>query len=78
MAQQMLLKYLNLRQRYPLYFMNIDCLNQAVNEIVDAGYLFVSPFRDNHGRRVIIGTASKLTTIIYYHIYFTYFTLHLY
>ncbi|VVC28504.1 Cellular retinaldehyde binding/alpha-tocopherol transport,CRAL/TRIO, N-terminal domain,CRAL-TRIO lipid [Cinara cedri] len=58
MAQQMLLKYLNLRQKYPMYFLNVDCLNPSVNEIIDSGYLFVSPFRDNHGRRVIIGTAK--------------------
>lgn len=58
MAQQMLLKYLNLRQKYPMYLMNLDCLDPAVNELIDSGYLFVSPFRDN-GRRVIIGSASK-------------------
>lgn len=61
MAQQMLLKYLNLRQKYPMYFMNLDCLNPAVNDLIDSGYMFASPFRDNYGRRVIIGTASKLT-----------------
>jgi len=59
MAQQMLLKYLNLRQRYPIYFLNLDCLHPSVNEIIDAGYLFASPYRDEHGRRVVIGSASK-------------------
>lgn len=59
MAQQMLLKYLNLRQKYPMYFMNLDCLNPAVSDLIDNGYMFVSPFKDNHGRRVIIGSASK-------------------
>uniref|UniRef100_A0A2S2QH58 Clavesin-2 n=1 Tax=Sipha flava TaxID=143950 RepID=A0A2S2QH58_9HEMI len=58
MAQQLLLKYLNLRQKYPMYFTNLDCLNPAVNDLIDAGYMFVSPFRDNHGRRVIIGSAK--------------------
>lgn len=59
MAQQMLLKYLNLRQKYPMYFMNLDCLNPAIDGLISDGYLFVSPFRDNDGRRVIIGSASK-------------------
>lgn len=58
MAQQMLLKYLNLRQKYPMYLMNLDCLDTSVNELIDNGYLFASPFRDQ-GRRVIIGSASK-------------------
>lgn len=60
MAQQMLLKYLNLRQKYSMYFMNLDVLNPAVNQLIDSGYMFASPFRDTHGRRVIIATASKL------------------
>lgn len=63
MAQQMLLKYLNLRQKYPMYNMNLDCLSPAVNDLVDAGYMYASPFRDSHGRRVIIGSASKYTYI---------------
>ncbi|XP_008182446.2 clavesin-2 isoform X1 [Acyrthosiphon pisum] len=57
MAQQMLLKYLNLRQRFSMYFMGLDCLIPSINELIDSGYMFVSPFRDNQGRRVIIGTA---------------------
>lgn len=59
MAQQMLLKYLNLRQKYPMYFMNLDCLSTGISDLIDNGYMFVSPFRDSHGRRVIIGSASK-------------------
>uniref|UniRef100_A0A2S2PB09 Retinaldehyde-binding protein 1 n=1 Tax=Schizaphis graminum TaxID=13262 RepID=A0A2S2PB09_SCHGA len=58
MAQQMLLKYLNLRQRFPMYFMGLDCMIPSISELIDSGYMFVSPFRDNEGRRVIIGTAK--------------------
>ncbi|XP_015371768.1 PREDICTED: clavesin-2-like [Diuraphis noxia] len=58
MAQQMLLKYLNLRQKFPMYFMGLDCLIPAISELIDSGYMFVSPFRDSDGRRVIIGTAK--------------------
>jgi len=65
MAQQMLLKYLNLRQKFPMYFMGLDCMIPSISELIDSGYMFVSPFRDNEGRRVIIGTASKYKIIIF-------------
>ncbi|XP_050432908.1 retinaldehyde-binding protein 1 isoform X2 [Adelges cooleyi] len=59
MAQQMLLKYLNLRQKFPMYFLNLDFLIPSVNALISSGYLFASPFRDNDGRRVIIGIAKN-------------------
>lgn len=53
MAQQTLLKYLNLRKRFPLIFYNMDCLADKAEQLVNAGYTFVSPVRDKCGRRVI-------------------------
>lgn len=53
MAQQTLLKYLNLRKRFPMIFYNMDCLADKAERLVNAGYTFVSPVRDKYGRRVI-------------------------
>ncbi|KAK9500834.1 hypothetical protein O3M35_002022 [Rhynocoris fuscipes] len=59
MAQRMILKYLNLRQTFPNFLMNLDYLQTPVLELIDKGYLFPSPVRDKHGRRVIIGSAAS-------------------
>lgn len=59
MAQQTLLKYLSLRKYYPEIFRNIDCEEQRLQEIINDGYILVSPVRDNKGRRVIIYTISR-------------------
>ncbi|XP_026757873.1 retinaldehyde-binding protein 1-like [Galleria mellonella] len=59
MAQQTLLKYLNLRKYYPEIFLNVDCEDQNLQEIINNGYLAVSPVRDSKGRRVIVYNMSK-------------------
>nr|CAD7256365.1 unnamed protein product [Timema shepardi] len=59
MAQQMLLKYLNLRQTFSHMLQNLDVLSSPVHELISSGYIVVSPKRDKHGRRVIITTAGR-------------------
>ncbi|XP_026475304.1 retinaldehyde-binding protein 1-like [Ctenocephalides felis] len=59
MAQQMLLKYLNLRKTFPHFALKLDFLSPTVQEIIDAGYIFPSPIKDKHGRRVVFYIASN-------------------
>ncbi|KAI5735627.1 hypothetical protein M8J77_020740 [Diaphorina citri] len=59
-AQQTLLKYLNLKKRFPMSTCDLDCLDPKMNELFSSGYLFVSPIKDKQGRRVIIGVGSNL------------------
>ncbi|CAH1389628.1 unnamed protein product [Nezara viridula] len=59
-AQVMLLKYLNLRQTFKHLMFDLDYLDPPVMELINKGYLFPSPIRDKHGRRVIIGISEYL------------------
>ncbi|XP_045509997.1 clavesin-1 [Colias croceus] len=59
MAQQTLLKYLNLRKFYSDCMTNLDCEEANLKEILSDGYIAVSPVRDSKGRRVIVYNMSK-------------------
>lgn len=59
MAQQVLLKYLNIRKVFPDMAANLDFLCEPMNRVFAKGYLVVSPIRDNCGRRVLIATAGE-------------------
>lgn len=59
MAQQLILKYLNLKRVFPQMTANLDYMGKSLHEIMTNGYLVVSPVRDQYGRRVIIIRASK-------------------
>lgn len=59
MAQQMLLKYLNLRRVLPEMTTKLDYMAEPMNRVIANGYLVASPIRDQHGRRVMIVTAGK-------------------
>lgn len=59
MAQQQLLKYLNLRRVLRNYVTGLDFLSPNLQHLVNQGYMFVSPLRDKKGRRVVISTASN-------------------
>ncbi|KAJ8925055.1 hypothetical protein NQ315_001226 [Exocentrus adspersus] len=59
MAQQTLLKYLNYRKKFRNIMYNLDHTHPNVNELITSGYVFVSPFRDSNGRRVIIYDFNK-------------------
>lgn len=58
-AQQCLLKYLNLKRVFPQMTANLDYLNPSIKDVMTSGYLIVSPIRDQNGRRVIIVRACK-------------------
>ncbi|CAG9857467.1 unnamed protein product [Phyllotreta striolata] len=59
MAQQTLLKYLNYRKIFRHFMYNMDCEDTNVSRIIEDGYIFVSPYRDSKGRRVILYDLSK-------------------
>lgn len=59
MAQQMVLKYLNLRKVHMHLMYELDFLSPNLNKLIDNGYMFPSPVRDKHGRRLIIGFARN-------------------
>lgn len=59
MAQQQLLKYLNLRRVLCNYVTGLDFLSSNLQHLLNQGYIFVSPIRDKFGRRVIISFASN-------------------
>ncbi|KAL1115223.1 hypothetical protein AAG570_007254 [Ranatra chinensis] len=55
----MLERYLAIRQMYPEWFRNLDVEDKAISEIIDSGYLFPLPERDDLGRRVVFSIAQK-------------------
>lgn len=58
MAEQTLLKYLNVKRTFPEYSTNLDFFDEKVNDIVNSGYIFATPKRDKNGRRVVIINAK--------------------
>lgn len=64
MAEQMLLKYLNLRHTFPAMIKKLDFLEPKVASLINNGYIFASPIRDSKGRRVIIAFASEWASIV--------------
>ncbi|KAG4067779.1 hypothetical protein HA402_005551 [Bradysia odoriphaga] len=58
MAQQLLLKYLNLKKILPRMVTELDFLSSPLKEVFEIDYLFVSPVKDQHGRSVIISRAA--------------------
>uniref|UniRef100_A0A034VEB7 Alpha-tocopherol transfer-like protein n=1 Tax=Bactrocera dorsalis TaxID=27457 RepID=A0A034VEB7_BACDO len=65
MAQQTLLKYLNVRRTFPHMSTQLDFLDQKLNDIISRGYIFASPNRDKHGRRVVVINAKGFNPKIY-------------
>ncbi|KAK5637887.1 hypothetical protein RI129_000190 [Pyrocoelia pectoralis] len=65
MAQQMLLKYLNLRKCFNHIFYGLDYMDEKFMRLLHVGYIFPSPFVDKYGRRVVITTPKKFDTSIY-------------
>lgn len=60
MAQQQLLKYLNMRKVMNHLTFNLDFLQPGVKGLINNGYIMVSPIRDKHGRRTVLYFASEL------------------
>lgn len=59
MAQQQLLKFLNMRKVMGHLSHNLDFLSPGIKDLIDNGYIMVSPIRDKHGRRTVLYFASK-------------------
>ena len=59
MAEEMLERYLTIRQLYPNWFQNLDIEDKDIEAIIDAGYLVPLMQRDRHGRRVILSCAGE-------------------
>lgn len=59
MAQQQLLKYLNMRKVMGHLSTNLDFLSPGVRDLINNGYIIVSPIRDKHGRRTVLYFASE-------------------
>ncbi|XP_058829768.1 clavesin-2 [Topomyia yanbarensis] len=59
MAEQMLLKYLNLRKTHMHLLYDLDFLSPKLNKLINNGYMLSSPVRDKSGRRLIIGFARN-------------------
>lgn len=58
-ACELLEKYLTVRQLFPNWFQKLDINDPALEEIIDSGYLFPLPERDEHGRRIIFSCAAR-------------------
>jgi hypothetical protein len=58
MAQQQLLKYLNMRKVMQHLIHNLDFLEPNVKALFENGYIFASPIRDKFGRRTVFYFAS--------------------
>ncbi|XP_048004607.1 retinaldehyde-binding protein 1-like [Leguminivora glycinivorella] len=54
MAQEAIERYILLRQSWGIAFNQLDYKLPVMMELIDLGYIFVSPFKDKNGRRVII------------------------
>ncbi|XP_055534841.1 clavesin-1-like isoform X1 [Wyeomyia smithii] len=61
-ATEMLEKYLSIRQIYPDWFHNLDINDADLEAIIDSGYLFALPERDERGRKIVFSSAGKFDT----------------
>jgi hypothetical protein len=64
MAQQQLLKYLNVRRVLRDYFTNLDIFSPGISHLINSGYIVPSPVRDKNGRRVIFYFVKKFDPTI--------------
>ena len=71
MAQQQLLKYLNMRKVMTHLLTNLDFLSPGVKNLFDNGYIMVSPIRDKLGRRTVLYFASKISSLMAFDIHLT-------
>ncbi|KAJ9573518.1 hypothetical protein L9F63_009082 [Diploptera punctata] len=59
LAQEMLERYLVIRQLYPQWFRKLTINDPAVTELLEKGYIVPLPQRDDFGRQVIISCAGR-------------------
>ncbi|KAF7988467.1 hypothetical protein HCN44_001040 [Aphidius gifuensis] len=59
LAQEMLERYLTIRQLYPEWFQNLDINDPDIENIIDSGYLVPLLEKDKQGRQVILSCAGR-------------------
>jgi len=59
LAQEMLERYLVVRQLYPQWFRGLDIDDPAISELLQGGYIVPLPQRDDLGRQVILTCAGE-------------------
>ncbi|XP_047120620.1 clavesin-2 [Schistocerca piceifrons] len=59
LAQDMLERYLTVRQLYPHWFRGLDVDDPDLSDVLDSGYLIPLPERDEHGRQVLLSCAGR-------------------
>ncbi|PSN51630.1 hypothetical protein C0J52_09444 [Blattella germanica] len=59
LAQEMMERYLVIRQLYPQWFRGLDIDDPAISELLDNGYIVPLPQRDDFGRQVIVSCAGR-------------------
>ncbi|XP_037879594.1 retinaldehyde-binding protein 1 isoform X1 [Glossina fuscipes] len=65
LAQQSILKYLNIKRTFPHLSTQLDLLDAKLNDIISSGYIFATPKRDKNGRRVVIVNAKGFNAKLY-------------
>ncbi|CAB3378960.1 Hypothetical predicted protein [Cloeon dipterum] len=63
-AQELLERYLAIRQTYPHWFRNLDVNEADLLEIIDAGYIVPLPEKDCFGRQIILTRSSKFNFLV--------------
>ncbi|XP_071521723.1 alpha-tocopherol transfer protein-like [Panulirus ornatus] len=59
-SQDQLEKYLRMRMDHPHWFTGLDVRDPALEDLIDTGYFFALPERDDSGRRVFFSVAGKM------------------
>ena len=70
MAQQQLLKYLNMRRVMGHLSCSLDFLSPGVRDLINNGYIMVSPIRDKLGRRTVLYFAGEFFKLFCFRIDF--------
>lgn len=58
-AQELLEKYLHMRTENTHWFHGLDIKDPMIEDLIDRGYFFALPERDDSGRRVFFSVAGK-------------------
>ncbi|KAK3878038.1 hypothetical protein Pcinc_017298 [Petrolisthes cinctipes] len=59
-SQELLEKYLRMRQDNPQWFLGLDVRDPTLDSLISSGYFFALPERDESGRRVFFSVAGKM------------------
>ncbi|CAL4112114.1 unnamed protein product [Meganyctiphanes norvegica] len=59
-SEALLEKYLRIRQENSAWFRNLDALDPQLNDMINRGYFFALPERDDYGRRIFFSVAGSI------------------